>query len=79
MSAEAPVNVIEVRRLLNLIGKTVLHRDLDLEVRRDEVLTLVGGSGSGKTQLLRVILGLKEAAAGTVRVFGVDWRHGDPA
>jgi len=78
MSADAPDNVIEVRGLLNRVGRTVLHRDLDLEVRRDEVLTLVGGSGSGKTQLLRVILGLKQAAGGTVRVFGVDWRSGDP-
>jgi len=78
MSADTPDNVIEVRGLLNRIGRTVLHRGLDLEVRRDEVLTLVGGSGSGKTQLLRVILGLKQAAGGTVRVFGVDWRTGDP-
>jgi len=78
MLADAPENVIQVRGLLNRIGRTVLHRDLDLEVRRDEVLTLVGGSGSGKTQLLRVILGLKRAAGGTVHVFGVDWRDGDP-
>jgi len=78
MSADAPGNVIEVHGLLNRVGRTILHRDLDLEVRRDEVMTLVGGSGSGKTQLLRVILGLKQAAAGTVRVFGVDLRSGDP-
>jgi phospholipid/cholesterol/gamma-HCH transport system ATP-binding protein len=78
MSADGAENVIEVRGLLNLVGRTVLHRDLDLEVRRDEVMTLVGGSGSGKTQLLRVILGLKAAAGGTVRVFGVDLRTGDP-
>jgi len=78
MSADTSDNVIEVRGLLNRIGRTILHRGLDLEVRRDEVLTLVGGSGSGKTQLLRVILGLKQAAGGTVRVFGVDWRSGDP-
>jgi len=78
MSADAADNVIEVHGLLNRVGRTVLHRDLNLDVRRDEVMTLVGGSGSGKTQLLRVILGLKQAAGGTVRVFGVDWRHGDP-
>ncbi|HEX2565423.1 MAG TPA: ATP-binding cassette domain-containing protein, partial [Burkholderiales bacterium] len=70
-------NVIEVRGLLNTVGgDVVLHRDLDFEVRRDEVMTLVGGSGSGKTQLLRVILGLKRPAGGTVRVFGVDWQQG---
>jgi len=71
--------VVEVKGLVNLVGRDiVLHKDLDFEVRRDEVMTLVGGSGSGKTQLLRVILGLKRAHAGTVRVFGVDWQRGDP-
>src|SRR5579871_4786149 len=69
-------NVVEVHKLLNYVGKSVLHKDLTLDVRRDEVMTLVGGSGSGKTQLLRVILGLKRPAGGTVRVFGVDWQHG---
>ena len=76
MSAEAPENVVEVDGLLNVVARQVLHRDLTLHVRRDEVMTLVGGSGSGKTQLLRVIVGLKRAAAGTVRVFGVSWETG---
>ena len=66
--------VIEIEGLVNTIGAgTVLHRDLDLRVKRNEVMSLVGGSGSGKTQLLRVILGLKRPAAGKVRVFGVSW------
>ncbi len=74
MSAEAGEHVIEVEDLTNTVGPGhVLHRDLNLHVRRDEVMTLVGGSGSGKTQLLRVILGLKHPAAGSVRVFGVSW------
>jgi len=78
MSADTGENVVEVQGLLNLVGPgLVLHKDLHLDVRRDEVMTLVGGSGSGKTQLLRVILGLKRAAAGTVRVFGVDWERDD--
>jgi phospholipid/cholesterol/gamma-HCH transport system ATP-binding protein len=63
--------VIDIRGLRNEIAGTVLHRDLDFAVRRDEVMTLVGGSGSGKTQLLRVIIGLKAPAAGSVRVLGV--------
>lgn len=71
---DASEYVIEIEGLVNTIGAgTILHRDLDLEVRRDEVLSLVGGSGSGKTQLLRVILGLKRPKAGKVRVFGVSW------
>jgi len=74
MSADAPQHVIEIDGLLNVVGRDqVMHRDLGLRVRRDEVLTLVGGSGSGKTQLLRVILGLKRPAAGRVRVFGASW------
>ena len=66
--------VIEIEGLVNTVGSgIILHRDLNLQVRRDEVLSLVGGSGSGKTQLLRVILGLKRPKAGKVRVFGVSW------
>jgi phospholipid/cholesterol/gamma-HCH transport system ATP-binding protein len=73
MSAEDPY-VIEIEGLVNTIGSgQILHRDLDLKVKRDEVMSLVGGSGSGKTQLLRVILGLKRPKAGKVRVFGVSW------
>lgn len=70
--------VIEIEGLLNMVGSTVLHRDLDFRMRREEVVSLVGGSGSGKTQLLRVILGLKRPAAGKVRVFGVSWDDPSP-
>jgi len=74
MSDSAGEHVIEIDGLVNTIGAgLVLHRDLNLAVRRDEVLALVGGSGSGKSQLLRVMLGLKQPRAGTVRVFGVSW------
>lgn len=76
MSAEE--FVIEIEGLLNMVGSTVLHRDLDFRMRREEVVSLVGGSGSGKTQLLRVILGLKRPAAGRVRVFGVSWDDPSP-
>src|ERR1700741_1602629 len=65
---------IEIEGLVNTVGQgVILHKDLDFKVRRDEVMSLVGGSGSGKTQLLRVILGLKRPAAGKVRVFGLAW------
>ena len=70
-------DVIEVTGLLNMVAGAVLHKDLDFAVRRDEVMTLVGGSGSGKTQLLRVIVGLKRPAGGNVRVFGVSWTDPD--
>ncbi len=74
MSVDSAQNIIEIEHLVTQVGPGhVLHRDLNLRVRRDEVMTLVGGSGSGKTQLLRVILGLKRPQAGTVKVFGVSW------
>jgi len=72
--ADAGNYVIEIEGLVNTVGPgLILHKDLNLRMRRDEVMSLVGGSGAGKTQLLRVILGLKRPAAGVVRVFGVSW------
>jgi len=67
--------VIEVRGLWSAFaqpggGQTVVHKELDLSVRRGEVLTLVGGSGAGKTVLLRTVLGLNAPARGQVRVLG---------
>jgi len=74
MSADPAEYVIEIDGLVNAVGDgQILHQDLALKVRRDEVMTLVGGSGSGKTQLLRVILGLKHPVAGKILVFGVSW------
>ena len=77
-TASADQYVIDIEGLVNTVGAgIILHQDLEFKVRRDEVMSLVGGSGSGKTQLLRVILGLKRPAAGRVRVFGVSWE--DPS
>ena len=74
---ETPDLVIDIRGLRNEVAGTVLHQHLDFSVRRDEVMTLVGGSGSGKTQLLRIIIGLKAPAAGTVHVMGVSLSSGN--
>ncbi len=65
-------NVIEVRGLRTQFGTHVVHDGLDLDVRRGEVLAVVGGSGSGKSVLLRSIVGLLRPAAGSVRVLGTD-------
>ena len=62
--------VIEVRGLLNRFGDQVVHEDLGLEVRRGEILGVVGGSGTGKSVLMRSIIGLQRPDAGEVRVFG---------
>lgn len=68
----APENLIEVRGLRTQFGDHVVHDGLDLDLRRGEILGVVGGSGTGKSVLLREIVGLIRPAAGTVRVFGKD-------
>ena len=65
-------NVVEVRDLWTRLGRTIVHRGITLDVRRGEILGLVGGSGSGKTTLLRQMLGLERPYRGSVAVFGVD-------
>ena len=62
--------VIRVRGLVNAFGETVIHDHLDLDVHRGEVLGVVGGSGSGKSVLLRSIVGLNRPTSGSIRVFG---------
>jgi len=62
--------IIRVRGLVNRFGAETVHDGLDLDVFRGEVLGVVGGSGSGKSVLLRTIVGLNRAIAGDVEVFG---------
>lgn len=64
--------IISVRGLRTQFGTNVIHDDLDLDVHRGEVLGVVGGSGTGKSVLLRTIIGLNKARAGSIRVFGDD-------
>jgi phospholipid/cholesterol/gamma-HCH transport system ATP-binding protein len=64
--------VLEVRGLVNRFGDQLVHDGLDMEVGRDEVFGIVGGSGSGKSVLLRSILGLQRPEAGVVRIDGQD-------
>ncbi|HEV2365858.1 MAG TPA: ATP-binding cassette domain-containing protein [Caulobacteraceae bacterium] len=68
----APPPPIEVRGLRSVFGDNVVHEDLDLTVPRGEVVGLVGGSGAGKTVLLDTLIGLRQPAAGQVRIFGYD-------
>ncbi len=70
--------VIEVKGLWTQYGDNVVHRDIDLCVRRGEIMSLVGGSGSGKTTMLRQMLGLEMPSRGEVRVFGISL-HGSDA
>jgi phospholipid/cholesterol/gamma-HCH transport system ATP-binding protein len=64
--------VVEVRGLSNTFGRQIVHRNLDLTVEEGEVFGIVGGSGSGKSVLLRSILGLNKPRAGTVMLYGRD-------
>lgn len=62
--------VIRVRGLVNAFGNKVIHDRLDLDVMRGEILAVVGGSGSGKSVLLRSIVGLGTPRSGSIEVFG---------
>lgn len=73
-----PECIIDIRNLWTRFGAQIVHRDINLCVRRGEVLSLVGGSGSGKTTMLRQMLGLERPAQGEVRVFGRSLHEGDP-
>ena len=64
--------IIEVRGLRNRFGAQIVHDGLDMTVERGEVFGIVGGSGSGKSVLLRSILGLQRPQAGEVKLFGRD-------
>lgn len=68
--ADGAEPVIRVTGLRNSFGEQVIHEDLELEVRRGEILGVVGGSGTGKSVLMRSIIGLQTPDAGEVRVFG---------
>jgi len=61
---------IKVRGLVNASGDKVIHDHIDLDVYRGEVLGVVGGSGSGKSVLLRSIIGLIQPKEGKIEVFG---------
>ena len=65
---DAPI--IRVRGLKNAFGESIIHDGLDLEVRKGEILGVVGGSGTGKSVLMRSIIGLQSPEAGEIEVFG---------
>ena len=62
--------IITIRGLANSFGEQVIHKDLDLDVRRGEILGVVGGSGTGKSVLMRSIIGLQTPSDGEIAVLG---------
>ncbi len=70
--------ILKVRQLTVAIGgKTILEK-LDLDLFRGEILSIVGGSGTGKSVLLRSILGLIPVRSGTIEILGLDYMTADP-
>ena len=69
---------ISIRGLTNRFGQQVIHEELDLDVRRGEILGIVGGSGTGKSVLMRSIIGLQMPDAGCIEVLGKDITGAEP-
>ena len=67
-----PEPIIRLRGIRNAFGPQVVHDNLDLDVYPGEILGIVGGSGTGKSVLLRTIAGLRHPQAGTIELFGQD-------
>jgi phospholipid/cholesterol/gamma-HCH transport system ATP-binding protein len=65
-------NVIEVENIVTRLGGALIHDGVSFTVARGEVVALIGGSGSGKSVLLREMIGLLKPASGRVRLFGED-------
>jgi phospholipid/cholesterol/gamma-HCH transport system ATP-binding protein len=70
--------IISVKNLVNRFGSQLVHDNLCLDVRRDEILGVVGGSGSGKSVLMRSILGLQRPTSGTITVLGQQIKYHKP-
>ncbi len=70
--------LIEVDAIVTRFGAKVIHDGVGFQVKRGELVAIVGGSGTGKSVLLREIVGLLRPTGGCVRLFGEDvWRAGD--
>ncbi len=62
--------IISIRGLTNRFGSQTVHDNLDLDIRQREIIAVVGGSGTGKSVLLRSIVGLHTPDAGNIQICG---------
>jgi phospholipid/cholesterol/gamma-HCH transport system ATP-binding protein len=72
MPPSEPIPVIRVRGLVSRFGAQIVHAGLDMEVRANEIFGVVGGSGTGKSVLMRTILGLRPPDSGSIELYGED-------
>ena len=76
-AGHAADNIVDIRQLRKRYGTNEVLKGVDLEVRRGEVIAIIGKSGSGKSTLLRCINGLEEFQQGALSVDGQALKHGD--
>jgi phospholipid/cholesterol/gamma-HCH transport system ATP-binding protein len=72
LTLDGSVPVVQITNLQTRFGRTVVHQDVNLAIEQGEIMSIVGGSGTGKTVLLRQMLGLERPTRGCVRIFGED-------
>lgn len=64
--------IIEIQNLHTSFGEQVVHRDINLDINAGEIVAVIGGSGCGKSTMLREIIGLQKPTDGKIKVFGED-------
>ena len=77
MTVDASFSIVDIRQLRKRYGDNEVLKGVDLDVKRGEVIAIIGKSGSGKSTLLRCINGLEEFQQGTLHVDGQPLRHDD--
>ena len=77
MTVDSSFSIVDIRQLRKRYGANEVLKGVDLDVKRGEVIAIIGKSGSGKSTLLRCINGLEEFQDGTLHVDGQPLKHGD--
>ena len=71
-------NIIKLINIKNFIGNQWVHKNINLEIKRGEILSIIGGSGTGKTTLLRCILMLMQPTKGDIYIFNQNTKDMSP-